>query len=88
MLGNFGFEFFNFNPQLIFNLIQEVGKIDLKEMASVFNLGWGFAIIVDKRDAEEIISMLKKEKVYAEIIGKVIKERKMSINYQNKKIIF
>ena len=85
---NFGFEFFNFKPQPIFNLIQETGNIDLKEMVSVFNMGWGFAIIINKKDANDILELLKKApKLEAEIIGKVIKEKKIIINYQNKKTI-
>lgn len=84
---NFGFEFFNFKPQPIFNLIQETGKISLKEMFSVFNMGWGFAFIVKKKDVKDILSLLKKEKIKAEVIGEAIKEKKIIINYQNKKII-
>jgi len=85
LMKNFGFEFFNFKPQPIFNLIQKVGKINLKEMASTFNLGWGFAMIIDGRDVKGILDMLKKEKIHAEIIGEVIKEKKIIVNYQNKK---
>ncbi len=85
LMKNFGFEFSNFKPQPIFNLIQKVGKINLKEMASTFNLGWGFAIIIDGRDVEGILDMLKKEKIHAEIIGEVIKKKKIIVNYQNKK---
>ena len=84
---NFGFEFFNFKPQPIFNLIQETGKISLKEMFSVFNMGWGFAIIVKKENTNEIVDLLKKLKVKAEVIGKVIKEKRIIINYQDKKLV-
>lgn len=87
LMRNFGFEFFNFKPQTIFNLIQEVGKVSLKEMFKTFNMGWGFAIIIKKEDADEILDLLRKEKLGAEIIGKVIKEKKIIVNYQNKKII-
>ncbi len=87
LMRNFGLEFFNFKPQPIFNLIKETGKIDFKEMASVFNLGWGFAIVVNEKDVNDILELLKKEKLGAEIIGKVIKEKKIIINYRNKKII-
>ncbi len=87
LIRNFGFEFFNFKPQSIFNLIREAGKVNLKEMFSIFNMGWGFAIIVKKRDGDNILKLLKKEKLEAEIMGKVIKEKKIIINYQNKKII-
>ncbi|MBU4369913.1 phosphoribosylformylglycinamidine cyclo-ligase [Patescibacteria group bacterium] len=82
-----GFEFDNFKPQPIFNLIQEVGKISDQEMFRVFNMGWGFAIIVRKIDVNKILKLLKKQKVKAEIIGKVTGENKVIINYKNRKII-
>jgi phosphoribosylformylglycinamidine cyclo-ligase len=84
---NFGFEFFNFKPQPIFKLIQETGKISFKEMARVFNLGWGFAMIVDKSDEKEILKMLERERIQAEVIGKVISEKKIIIKYQHSKIV-
>jgi len=82
-----GFEFDNFKPQPIFNLIQEVGKISNQEMFRVFNMGWGFAIIVRKKDVDKILKLLKIQRVKAGVIGRVIKERKIIINYKNKKII-
>ncbi|MBU4299348.1 phosphoribosylformylglycinamidine cyclo-ligase [Patescibacteria group bacterium] len=85
--GNFGFEFFNFKPQPIFKLIQETGNISDEEMFKTFNMGWGFAIIVKKNDSEKILGFSKKIKIDAEIIGEIIKEKKIIINYQNKKII-
>jgi len=81
-----GFEFNNFKPQPIFNLIQETGKINPKEMFRTFNMGWGFAIIVRNKDTNKILNLLKKEKVKSEIIGRVIKERQIFINYKNRKI--
>lgn len=82
-----GFEFNNFKPQPIFNLIQKVGKISFKEMFKTFNMGWGFAIIIEKKDTNKVLELLKKQKVKADIIGKVIKERKIIINYKNRRII-
>lgn len=84
---NFGFEFFNFKPQLIFKLIQEAGNISNEEMFKTFNMGWGFAIIVEKEDSDKVLTLAKKLKLGAEIIGEVIKEKKIIVNYQNKKII-
>ncbi|PKL72548.1 phosphoribosylformylglycinamidine cyclo-ligase [Candidatus Kuenenbacteria bacterium HGW-Kuenenbacteria-1] len=79
---NLGFEFFNFKPQPIFNLIQKTGKINNKEMFQTFNMGWGFAIIVKEKDANNILHLYQKEKV--EVIGKVINKNKIIINYQKK----
>lgn len=75
MTKNFGFEFSNFKPQPIFDLIEKVGKIDLKEMFRVFNMGWGFAIVVKKEDADNILHLLKREKLEADVIGEVIREK-------------
>ncbi len=87
MKNSIGFEFNNFKPQPIFNLIQKIGLISLKEMFRTFNMGWGFAFVVRKRDADNILNSLKKEKVEVGVIGKIIKEKRIIINYKNKKII-
>jgi len=87
LMKDFGFEFFHFKPQPIFDLIQKTGNITNQEMFKTFNMGWGFVIVVKKMDIDNILGLLKKEKVKAEIIGRVIKEKKIIINYQNKKII-
>ncbi len=56
-------------------------------MFRTFNMGWGFAFVVRKRDADNILNSLKKEEVEVGVIGKVIKEKRIIINYKNKKII-
>jgi phosphoribosylformylglycinamidine cyclo-ligase len=86
-----GFEFNNFKPQPIFKLIQKTapevgGEITNKEMLKTFNMGWGFGIIVDKTDAEEIISICKKSGVKAELIGNVTNTGKIIANYEGKKL--
>lgn len=86
LMRNFSFELFNFKPQTVFDLIQETGKINFKEMFKVFNMGWGFAVIVKKTDADDILDLFKKAGTEADVIGKVTKKKKIIINYQNKKI--
>jgi phosphoribosylformylglycinamidine cyclo-ligase len=71
-----GFEFNNFRPHPIFDLIQKVapevgGVITDEEMLKTFNMGWGFAVIVDKQDVDNAISVCEKSGVEAELIGKV-----------------
>ena len=82
-----GFEFFNFSPQLIFNLIQKTGGISDREMFKTFNMGWGFAVVVKEKEADRALSLAKDLKLGAEIIGQVIKEKKIIIRHKNKKII-
>jgi phosphoribosylformylglycinamidine cyclo-ligase len=88
---NIGFQFNNFKPQPIFTLIQKTATelgytITDQEMYKTFNMGWGFAIIVDKKDQEKTIAALKKAKTHPEIIGKVTKTPQITIHHQNKKL--
>ena len=47
-------------PQPLFDFIQETGNISLKEMYQTFNMGMGFAIIVDDQDADNVVEILRK----------------------------
>jgi len=80
-LTNFGFDFDNFKPQPIFNLIRECG-VATEEMFKAFNMGWGFAVIVKKENVEDALQLLKG----SEIIGKIT-EGGLSIRFEGKKIV-
>ena len=87
-----GFEFSNFKPQPIFKLIQQAapqvgGKITDEEMLKTFNMGWGFAVIVDKNDEDEAISVIEKDGVEAERIGKVTDSGKIVARYEGRKLM-
>jgi phosphoribosylformylglycinamidine cyclo-ligase len=90
--SSIGFEFNNFKPQPIFGLIQktalELGyTVTDAEMFKTFNMGWGFAIIVDKTDTEKAINALEKAGAQPEQIGKVTDKQKIEIHHKNKKLI-
>jgi phosphoribosylformylglycinamidine cyclo-ligase len=87
-----GFEFNNFKPQPIFSLIQKTAlglgyTITDEEMFRTFNMGWGFAVIVDKTDTDKAMNALEKTGTEPELIGKVSGKQKIEIHYKNKKII-
>ncbi len=87
-----GFEFNNFKPQPIFNLIQKTalelgGAISDEEMFKTFNMGWGFALIVDKTDKDEALDILERAKVHAEEIGRITRNRGIRILYKGKRIV-
>jgi phosphoribosylformylglycinamidine cyclo-ligase len=87
-----GFEFDNFKPQPIFGLIQKTARelgfsIADEEMFKTFNMGWGFAIIVDKTDTDKALDALEKTGAQPEQIGRVTNKEKIEIHYQNKKIV-
>jgi len=86
-----GFEFDNFSPQPIFDLIQKIaselgGVITDEEMFKTFNMGWGFAVIVDKKNRDKALDVLEKTRVQAEQIGRVTEFKGIRILYKNKKI--
>jgi phosphoribosylformylglycinamidine cyclo-ligase len=87
-----GFEFDNFNPHPIFELIQKTASelgcvITDEEMLKTFNMGWGFAVIVDKRNRDKALDVLEKAGVKAEQIGHVTDSRGIKILYKNREII-
>jgi phosphoribosylformylglycinamidine cyclo-ligase len=86
-----GFQFNNFKPQPIFALIQktaaELGyRITDEEMYRTFNMGWGFAIIVNKKDKDNALDTLEKANAHPEQIGKVTGTPQVTIQHQNKKL--
>lgn len=87
-----GFEFDNFKPQPIFDLIQQTahqgrGEISDQEMLKTFNMGWGFAVVVEKRDADATIDCIEKSRVKAEQIGSATASGKIVAHYKGKKIV-
>lgn len=78
----YGFEFDNFNPQPIFKLIQECGSVEDSEMFKTFNMGWGFAIIVNKKNADDVLQEAKAEK-----IGTVTEGHQVVIKHEDKKMV-
>jgi phosphoribosylformylglycinamidine cyclo-ligase len=86
-----GFKFDNFKPQPIFGLIQKTAAelgytVTDQELFRTFNMGWGFAIIVEKTDMEKAINALEKAGAQAERIGNVTEKQLIEINYGNKRI--
>lgn len=87
-----GFEFNNFKPQPIFELIQKTaettgGGITDEEMLKTFNMGWGFAIVVDRTEHDDLLDVLEKCEVEAEVIGEATSTRKIVAFYKGKKIV-
>ncbi len=82
---NGGFEFNNFKPQPIFDLIQKTGRISDKEMFMTFNMGWGFAVVVGKKDADKALDLLNKH-VHSEAIGTVV-NRGITVLHKGKRIL-
>ncbi|MCW4006778.1 MAG: phosphoribosylformylglycinamidine cyclo-ligase [Candidatus Bathyarchaeota archaeon] len=86
-----GFEFNNFHPQPIFNLMQktalELGySITDEEMFKTFNMGWGFAVIVDKNEKDAILDAFEQAGEQAEQIGAITNTPQVTIKHADKKL--
>ncbi|MFB0514310.1 MAG: phosphoribosylformylglycinamidine cyclo-ligase [Candidatus Bathyarchaeia archaeon] len=87
-----GFEFDNFKPQPIFELIQKIAPeirtpITDEEILKTFNMGWGFAVVVNKSDKDAVLDSFEKDNIQAEQIGKITDSRKIVASYKEKKIL-
>lgn len=59
-------------PQPIFRLIQDAGKVSDAEMHQVFNMGVGFVVVLPAAAADACIAVVKAEGKTARIIGRVV----------------
>ena len=61
-----------FEPQEIFKVMQELGNITDEEMYQTFNMGMGMAVVVDEKDTDDALSILKKHsEVDVKVVGSV-----------------
>lgn len=58
----------------IFPFLQKLGNIEENEMYNVFNMGIGMILIVDEKDVDKTMTILKEMDENASIIGKVTNE--------------
>ncbi len=56
----------------IFNLIQEVGGIDERDMFNTFNMGVGMSLVVSKTEADKALGVLKEQGEKPYIVGEII----------------
>jgi len=87
-----GFELNYFDVQPIFELIQRTASelnmvITDEEMFKTFNMGWGFAVVIDKADEDKALDAFEKAGAYAEKIGFITNLKGIKISHNEKKII-
>lgn len=63
----------------IFSFLQRQGKVDREEMYRVFNMGIGFVVIVNPKDVDTALALLKKNRARPTVIGKIVKGGKMVV---------
>jgi len=66
-------------PQPIFNVIQDYGSISDEEMYTVFNMGFGFCIIVPESDVSKVFKITQQYSLESYKMGYVVKEPEKTI---------
>jgi phosphoribosylformylglycinamidine cyclo-ligase len=61
-------------PQPIFSLIQRLGNLDLAEMFLTYNMGTGFCIVVDPKDASRAQAIAEANGEKAAVIGYAVED--------------
>ncbi len=73
-------------PQMIFKRMQELGKISDGEMYKTFNMGVGFCLVTDEKNAKAMVEKYGKEYKMS-IIGKVIEKPEVRVTVGGKEIV-
>ncbi|MFZ2602927.1 MAG: phosphoribosylformylglycinamidine cyclo-ligase, partial [Candidatus Omnitrophota bacterium] len=66
----------SWNMQKIFQLMQNKGKLEDKEMYHTFNMGVGMVLITKPGNADNVIKHLSKSQVKSWVIGEVVRGKK------------
>lgn len=82
-----GFEFDCFKPQPVFKEIMNAGNVSLMEMFKTFNMGWGFAVIVNRGDESEALRVLRTQGLKADVIGKVVKGSAITVAFEGESLV-
>jgi len=57
----------------IFNLIQELGRVEESEMYRTFNMGIGFVLVVPPAEANQVIAALREHREPAFLVGEAVR---------------
>jgi phosphoribosylformylglycinamidine cyclo-ligase len=71
----------------IFSLIQERGNLSAAEMFRVFNMGVGFCVVVDRRDADRAVAIATAHGRRAAVIGYAVSDRARRVWIPEKDIV-
>ena len=66
-------------PPKVFELMANNGGIEERELYRTFNMGTGLCVVCSQQEAKVVISISKKHRMKAGVIGSITKERKVII---------
>ena len=71
----------NWKMPLLFSTLQELGKIQIRDMLRIFNCGIGMTLVVEPKDLDATMKVLSMHKFKGFIIGKVVKKSSSEITF-------
>ena len=74
-------------PPPIFSLIQSAGDVAAAEMYTVFNMGIGFCIIVNPRDADRVMQIAAEQGFASTVIGKTTHDPEKKVLLPQKRLV-
>ena len=71
----------NWKMPLLFSALQELGKIQIRDMLRIFNCGIGMTLVIEPKDFDTTMKVLSKHKFKGFMIGKVVNKSSSEITF-------
>ena len=66
---------------VLFSTLQELGKIQMRDMLRIFNCGIGMTLVIEPGDFNATMKVLSKHKFKGFMIGKVVNKSSSAITF-------
>ena len=71
----------NWKMPVLFSTLQELGKIQIRDMLRIFNCGIGMTLVIEPKDFDTAMKVLSKHKFKGFMIGKVVNKSSSEITF-------
>ena len=71
----------NWKMPVLFSILQELGKIQIRDMLRIFNCGIGMTLVIEPKDLDTTMKVLSKHKFKGFMIGKVVNKSSSEITF-------
>lgn len=71
----------NWKMPVLFSILQELGKIQIRDMLRIFNCGIGMTLVIEPKDFDTTMKVLSKHKFKGFMIGKVVNKSSSEITF-------
>ena len=71
----------NWKMPVLFSILQELGKIQIRDMLKIFNCGIGMTLVIEPKDFDTTMKVLSKHKFKGFMIGKVVNKSSSEITF-------